>query len=158
MGDTPTGKLVASITPGLIFSVAIFMVLEQLGIAPAIVIITYAAIIGSVALGAALAFGLGGREAAARVLEQAQLRASEQAGRVRSDVALGAERGREMAQNAREQVAGDRDTEAASQAPMQPSPQFGESVESFQPGRRRRRDSHQDSTVDNVIPPGSDER
>ena len=35
MGDTPTGKLVASVAPILIMGIAVFMILNQLGIAPA---------------------------------------------------------------------------------------------------------------------------
>jgi hypothetical protein len=45
--------------------------LDQLHIAQNIVDITYIALVGSVALGLALAFGLGGRDVAARILEQA---------------------------------------------------------------------------------------
>ena len=47
------------------------MILNQLKIAPAIVTITYAAILGAIALGSAIAFGLGGREVAGRMLEGA---------------------------------------------------------------------------------------
>src|SRR3954468_184941 len=65
MGDTPTGKVVGTVVPGLVMAIAVFMILNQLRIAPAIVTITYAALIGSFALAAALAFGLGGREVAA---------------------------------------------------------------------------------------------
>jgi hypothetical protein len=49
--------------------IAVFMILNQLKIAPAIVIITYAALMGSAALGLALAFGLGGREVAGKILK-----------------------------------------------------------------------------------------
>jgi hypothetical protein len=65
MGDTPTGKVVASVVPALVMGIAIFMILNQLKIAPEIVQITYTALIGALALGLALAFGLGGREVAA---------------------------------------------------------------------------------------------
>lgn len=65
MGDTPTGKIVGTAVPALVMGIAVFMVLNQLKIAPAIVQITYVALLGSVALGAALAFGLGGRGVAA---------------------------------------------------------------------------------------------
>ncbi|HEY2054106.1 MAG TPA: hypothetical protein VGH14_09245 [Solirubrobacterales bacterium] len=51
-----------------------FMILNQLRIAPQIVVITYASLMGAVALGAALAFGLGGRDVAARMLEDAYRR------------------------------------------------------------------------------------
>ena len=70
MGDTPTGKLAESIIPGLIMAIAVFMILEQLRIATNIVVITYAALIGMLALTGALAFGLGGREVAAQIWSQ----------------------------------------------------------------------------------------
>jgi mechanosensitive ion channel-like protein len=71
LGDTPTGKIVGTAAPILIMGIATFMILDQLNIAPAIVEITYIALLGSVALGMALAFGLGGRDIAGRVLEDA---------------------------------------------------------------------------------------
>jgi hypothetical protein len=92
LGDTPTGKVVASVVPALIMVIAVFMILNQLRIAPAIVSITYTALIGSVALGAALAFGLGGRDVAARMLQDAYDKGREQKGQVEDDVALGKER------------------------------------------------------------------
>ena len=71
MGKTPSAKLIATVVPAVTMSIAVFMILNQLRIAPEIVLITYAAIIGSVALGLALAFGLGGRDVAAQILGQA---------------------------------------------------------------------------------------
>jgi len=71
MGDTPTGKIVETVVPGLVMAVATFMILTQLKIATAIVTITYAALLGMLALAGALAFGLGGRDVAARLLESA---------------------------------------------------------------------------------------
>jgi mechanosensitive ion channel-like protein len=71
LGDTATGKIAATAAPLLIMGIAVFMILDQLRIAPAIVQITYIALVGSVALGSAIAFGLGGREVAARMLEDA---------------------------------------------------------------------------------------
>jgi hypothetical protein len=71
MGDTGIGRVVATGVPILVMTIATFMILEQLKIAPAIVTITYAALLGAIALGSALAFGLGGREVAARMLEGA---------------------------------------------------------------------------------------
>ena len=71
MGDTPLGKIVATAVPIVVMSIAVFMILEQLKIATQIVTITYAAIWGAIALGSALAFGLGGRDVAARMLEGA---------------------------------------------------------------------------------------
>lgn len=71
MGDTPLGKIVATAVPIIVMSIAVFMILVQLKIATQIVTITYAAIWGAIALGSALAFGLGGRDVAARMLEGA---------------------------------------------------------------------------------------
>ncbi len=66
LGDTPTGKTVASVVPALIMVIAVFIILNQLRIAPAIVSLTYTFLLGSIALSAALAFGLGGRDVAGR--------------------------------------------------------------------------------------------
>ena len=104
MGDTPTGKVLASVVPALIMAIAIFMILVQLQIATEIVVITYAALIGALALGAALAFGLGGREVAARMLEGAYQKGQESREQVRRDVQQGKERGREELGRAREKV------------------------------------------------------
>ena len=71
MGDTSLGKLVATVAPILVMTIATFMILDQLKIAETIVTITYAGLIGAIALGAALAFGLGGRDVAGRMLEGA---------------------------------------------------------------------------------------
>jgi hypothetical protein len=71
LGDTTTGRIAAGAAPVLIMGIATFMILDQLNIAPAIVEITYIAVLGSVALGMAIAFGLGGRDVAARLLEDA---------------------------------------------------------------------------------------
>jgi len=52
-------------------TIVVFMVLNQLKIAPAIVTSTYVALIGMLAVAGALAFGLGGRELAADMLRDA---------------------------------------------------------------------------------------
>src|SRR5215212_7354618 len=70
MGDTPTCK-----------------VLGQLNIAPVIVTITYAALLGGIFLAMALAFGLGGREVANRLLSDAYDRGRDSSsGRFRRDM------------------------------------------------------------------------
>src|ERR1700755_511369 len=61
MGDTPGGRMARAISPTLILAIVVFMVLNQLKIAPAIVTTTYIALIGMLAVAGALAFGLGGR-------------------------------------------------------------------------------------------------
>jgi hypothetical protein len=65
--------------------IAMFMILEQLQIAPEIVRIAFAATMGALALGLALAFGLGGRPVAQRVLEDAYAKGREEAERARYD-------------------------------------------------------------------------
>ena len=101
MGDTPTGKVVGSVVPVLVMAIATFMILNQLQIAPEIVTITYAALIGGVFLAMALAFGLGGREVAGRMLADAYDKGQEQRGQVRRDMELGKERGKQDAERAR---------------------------------------------------------
>jgi hypothetical protein len=78
LGDTPTGKLAATALPVLVMAIAVFMILNQLRIATDIVTITYAALLGAVALGMALAFGLGGRDVASRMLDEAYRRGQEE--------------------------------------------------------------------------------
>ena len=85
MGDTPTGKVVRSVAPVLIMAIGTFMVLDQLQIAPQIVTITYAALLGGLFLAMALAFGLGGREVANRMLSDAYDRGRSSTGRFRRD-------------------------------------------------------------------------
>jgi hypothetical protein len=106
MGDTPTGDLVKTAAPALVLSVAFFMILTQLNIAPEIVQILFTAIVGALALGLALAFGLGGRGVAERILEEAYQRGQEQRGQVRQDLETGRERGRRDVEEARARVEG----------------------------------------------------
>jgi hypothetical protein len=101
MGDTPTGKVVGSVVPVLVMAIATFMILNQLQIAEQIVTITYAALLGAAALAMALAFGLGGRDLAGRMLADAYDKGREQRGQVRRDVEIGKERGKQDAQRAK---------------------------------------------------------
>jgi hypothetical protein len=98
MGDTPTGKIVATIVPALVMVIAMFMILNQLKIAEEIVSIAFAATMGALALGLALAFGLGGKDVARRMLEDAYNKSAEakqqakrdlETGRVRAEDAAG---------------------------------------------------------------------
>ena len=118
MGDTPTGKVVSTVVPGLVMAIAIFMILNQLKIAPEIVTITYGALIGAFALAAALAFGLGGRDVAARMLEGAYQKGQESRGQVRSDLSQGRDRAREDLERAKgaaqERTAGETQPSAGS--------------------------------------------
>ena len=92
MGDTSTGKIVASVVPALIMVIAFFMILEQLQIAPEIVRIAFTAVMFALALGLALAFGLGGRDIAADLLRQARDKGSDAIAQGKSDVRVGADR------------------------------------------------------------------
>jgi hypothetical protein len=85
LGGTPLGKLLATALPALVIAIAVFMILNQLRIATEIVTITYAAVLGALALGMALAFGLGGRDVASRMLEDAYQRGREERARIRSE-------------------------------------------------------------------------
>lgn len=92
MGDTPTGKMVGTVVPVVVMLIASFMILSQLQIAHDIVVITYAALMGSVALGMALAFGLGGRTVAGRLLDQAYEKGSIGVEQAKRDMAEGKSR------------------------------------------------------------------
>jgi hypothetical protein len=95
MGDTPTGKLVAAVVPAITMLIAVFMILNQLQIAKDIVNITYTALMGAVALGLALAFGLGGRDVAGRLLEQAYEGSQHAARRAKQDAGVARDRAAE---------------------------------------------------------------
>jgi len=95
IGDTPTGRVTSAIAPSIILTIALFMILVQLGIATPIVIITYTAIVGSLALGFALAFGLGGKEVASKILDQAYTKGSQNIGQIRKDMEIAKSRGKE---------------------------------------------------------------
>ena len=85
LGETPSGRLLATALPALVMAIAVFMILNQLRIATEIVTITYAAVAGALALGMALAFGLGGRDVASRMLEDAYRRGREERARIRTE-------------------------------------------------------------------------
>jgi hypothetical protein len=102
MGDTPTGKVVAAVVPGLILAIGTFMMLNQLKIAQEIVTITYAALLGMLALAGALAFGLGGRDVASRMLSDAYDAGQRNKDQVRRDMQQGkqsAQREKDRLQN-----------------------------------------------------------
>jgi len=92
MGDTPTGKIVATVVPGLVMVIAMFMILDQLKIAQEIVSIAFAATMGALALGLALAFGLGGRDVARRMLEDAYSKRDEMKAQAKQDMDAGRQR------------------------------------------------------------------
>lgn len=101
MGRTAMGKIVATVVPAIAMSLAVFMILNQLGIAKDIVNILFTAIVGAVALGLALAFGLGGRDVARELLEQAADSARNNSDRVKSEAKEAAENTKREANRAK---------------------------------------------------------
>jgi hypothetical protein len=87
MGETATGRIAGSVLPALVMVVGMFMILEQLGIAQEIVRIAFAATMFALALGLALAFGLGGRDLAGRMLEDAYRQGREDRDEARREIA-----------------------------------------------------------------------
>lgn len=104
LGDTPTGKIVATIVPALVMVIAMFMILEQLKIAESIVQIAFAATMGALALGLALAFGLGGRGVAERMLEDAYRKGQENKDQVKQDMRTGRERAETQAREQKDRL------------------------------------------------------
>lgn len=96
MGDTPTGKIVATVVPAIVMVIALFMILNQLRIAEEIVTIAFAAIMGSLALGLALAFGLGGRDVAARMLDDAYTKGQQAKTQAKQDIETGKDRAQDQ--------------------------------------------------------------
>jgi len=72
----PKPELLAGISRWAIIIFALTVSLAQLGIAPLLVTATFNIILGGVCLALALAFGLGGKDAAARYLEELKKRRS----------------------------------------------------------------------------------
>jgi hypothetical protein len=106
MGETPTGKVVATAAPILVMTIATFMILDQLKIAEDIVTITYAGLIGAIALASALAFGLGGRDVAARMLEGAYQAGQQNKEQIKQDIQQGKQRAQQEAQQKKDEVEG----------------------------------------------------
>lgn len=69
-GAVPGGRTLARVGRWGVVVLSIFMALQQLGIATDIVTTAFAILFGAVALGLALAFGLGGKELAAQILRE----------------------------------------------------------------------------------------
>ncbi len=104
MGETGTGKILSAIVPALVMGIAIFMILEQLKIAHDIVVTTYTLLLGAIALAAALAFGLGGREVAGQMLQSAYESGQANKDQMKQDLNTGMERGKEHAQELKDRA------------------------------------------------------
>jgi hypothetical protein len=121
-----------------VMTIATFMILDQLQIAENIVTITYAGLIFAIALGSALAFGLGGREVARDLLQGAYDKGREHKDELRRDLDQGITRAKEEAGSVRESTSSptsdrDRDvtrpvgtTAAAAPAMLEPAHELGQ--------------------------------
>ena len=78
----PGARLLSGALRVLVIAIGVVMALEQLGLATAVVLTAFAITFGALMLGLAIAFGLGGRDAAKQLLEQ-QLQAKRRARRGR---------------------------------------------------------------------------
>jgi len=103
MGDTSLGKIVATAAPILVMTIATFMILDQLKIAESIVTITYAGLIGAIALGSALAFGLGGRDVAKEMLQGAYEKGQENKEQFKQDLDKGLSRAKDEAKEKKQE-------------------------------------------------------
>jgi hypothetical protein len=66
----PGARLLSGALRVLVIAIGIVMALEQLGLATAVVLTAFAITFGALMLGLAIAFGLGGRDAAKQLLDQ----------------------------------------------------------------------------------------
>jgi hypothetical protein len=73
----PGARLLSGVLRVLVIAVGVVMALEQIGLATAVVLTAFAITFGALMLGLAIAFGLGGQDAARLLLEE-QLRAKKE--------------------------------------------------------------------------------
>jgi hypothetical protein len=119
MGGTMLGRLVQTAVPVLVITIALFMALVQLKIATQIVVATYVIVLGSIGLGFALAFGLGGRNVADRMLMGAYQTGQEKMPELRRDAQLAKEQAAVEAEALKEKV------ETSTDRPTQPGARAG---------------------------------
>ncbi|MGH9404188.1 MAG: mechanosensitive ion channel family protein [Terriglobia bacterium] len=68
--NSPSPRLLSSIVRFLIIILAVTMALERVGLGHGVILIAFSIAFGAVMFGLALAFGLGGRDAASRLIEK----------------------------------------------------------------------------------------
>ena len=69
-GELKNADLLAKVTSGLIWGFGVIVAINQIGIATNLINILFMAVVGAVALALGLAFGLGGREWAAKTIAE----------------------------------------------------------------------------------------
>jgi hypothetical protein len=106
-GGTMLGKLVQTVVPTLVITIALFMALVQLEIATQIVVATYVLVLGAIALGFALAFGLGGREVASQMLQSAYASGQQAMPQLRAEAAQAKEQGAEDVERIKDRLPDD---------------------------------------------------
>lgn len=99
MSGTLTGKIIATVLPVLIITISVFAILVELNIAFAVVMATYIALVGSLALGFGLSFGLGGVDVSKRLFDEAYKVGQENAAQVKKDIQEGVARGKAETDN-----------------------------------------------------------
>jgi small-conductance mechanosensitive channel len=73
----PGARLMSGALRALVIAIGVVMALDQLGLGSAVVLTAFAITFGALMIGLAIAFGLGGRDAAKQLIEQ-QLRANKE--------------------------------------------------------------------------------
>jgi hypothetical protein len=104
MGDTATGKVIASVVPIFVMTIAFFMILNQLKIATDIVNILFTGLVAALSLGSALAFGLGGRDVAGQLLQSAYENGKEKTAQAKADMRVAKQRSEHQLHKAKQAV------------------------------------------------------
>ena len=120
IGGTMLGKLVQTAVPVLVIAIALFMALVQLKVATQIVVATYVIVLGSIGLGFALAFGLGGRNVADRLLTGAYEAGQQRMPELRSDAQQAKEQAASEAQALKDKARAESDREVPPGARARP--------------------------------------
>ena len=68
--NSPSPRIISGVVRYVIIALAVTMALERVGLGRGVVLIAFSTFFGAIMLGLALAFGLGGRDLAKRVLER----------------------------------------------------------------------------------------
>ena len=103
-GGTLLGRIVKTVVPALVMTIAMFMALVQLKIATPIVTATYWLVLGGMSAAFALAFGLGGRDVARQILQSQYDAAQGVAPRMKAEAEQARQRAAQDAQALRQQA------------------------------------------------------
>ena len=95
--DLSNANLLSKVASALVWAFAIVVAVNQIGIATELVNTLFMAFVGAIALGLGLAFGLGGRETAGRILSKWYDRAQEKGPQLAHAAQVGGEMARDKA-------------------------------------------------------------